>query len=159
MRSAVRVAVVLAMTIIVTTPLSAIGEEKEKAKKKGPQVGENLLRQLEGVGLTAEQDQKIKDILAEYTPKFEEARKKVGAAGKMIRETRRKAAAEGKKGKKAWPAVDALDLTAEQREGVVAGRELTLSLRKAVLGVLTDEQIKKMGRKRGGKKKKKEKEQ
>jgi hypothetical protein len=142
--------VVVALSLLVAAPLAA--QEKAKGKKAAavPQGITAVQKQLEGVGLSEDQSKKVKEIVAEYTPKLQAAQKKVGdlltAEQKKARaEAAAKIKAEGTKGKEAATALQAaLKITPEQQKAYDAAtaeaKETNLAFRKAVLAVLTDEQ-------------------
>ena len=134
-----------------SAPLSADDAPKKGKKgKRAPQAGAQLKKQLAKAELSEEQQKKIDDLVGEFAAKLAEARKQVGDAQKAVSAARKKAAEEGKKGKDLRAAIDAVELTDEQKKGLAAQRELNAGLRKAVLGVLTAEQIEKAGLKRAG---------
>lgn len=109
-----------------------------------------MLKKTEGLDLTAEQSAKLKEVVAEYTPKFRELNQKANglltAEQKKARdEANAKNKAEGKKGKEAAAAIAAaLALTPEQQKTqaeVQAGlKELSRKFNQDVQTVLTAEQ-------------------
>ena len=141
----------VSLSLLCAVPLAAQDKVQAKGKKAAvPQGITAVQKQLEGVGLSDDQSKKVKEIVAEFTPKLQTAQKKVAelltAEQKKARtEAAAKIKAEGKKGKEAAELIKAaLKITAEQQKAYDAAtaevKETNLAFRKAVLAVLTDEQ-------------------
>ena len=167
MRS-VRIVLILAVAVLIASPLLA-KEAKKKAAKPAPcPADQYLTRMLGNVTLTAEQKTQIDALKKEFGPKLKEARKKVDdvltADQKKARgEAMKKAKADGKTGKEAAAAVAAAvkltdDQKAKQAEAQKAVSALTKELDKAARDLLTPEQKASLKKKAGeGKKAKKAK--
>lgn len=152
MQSFVKFAIVLALlATLATTSFAQDADKKKKKKEAGPpQAIAQLTKKLEGVGLTDDQNAKLKAITAEFTPKFAELNKKMAASltdeqKKAKAEAVAKAKADGKKGKEAADAVAAaVTLTDEQKkteQEVKDGlKKLGSELNQAVMALLTPEQ-------------------
>ncbi len=113
------------------------GEKKPGAKKPGNKGG-GIAKMLEskGIELSEEQQAKLKEVLASQKGASSELRKKVA-------ELRKKAAADGLKGKEAAAAVKAGLSEEEQAAYAKLG-----NIRTAIMGILTDEQKAKFAPKR-----------
>lgn len=160
------VAIVSSLLIVALVLPLAAEDKKPAAKGKKPaakkgDAGSQLLaatlKKFEKAELNEEQIGKVKDLVASYAPKLNEARQKQGlskeqaAAQKAARE---KAQADGLKGKAVAEAVDkALNLSEEQKAARAELQKLTGEFNTAVLGLLSAEQKEKAGIKRGGAKK------
>ena len=139
---------------------------KRNAKKKRQR--KNYLipgidRRLEKVKLDEKQAAKLKELRAKLGENIKKARK-TAALSKEQRQARREASkaakADGKKGKELRQHVNqAVKLTSDQQQAQKTLRGYTAEYRKAVLGLLSDEQKEKAGlkRKRGKKKRGKKK--
>ena len=174
MKSIVKSIALVLLALVVAAPLSAAEEKapkkpaakKEAAAKKnagkrrqGNQLVNAKLKALAKVELTEEQTAAIKKLGAEYAPKIAAANKKAPVT-KEQREARaaarKKAQADGLKGKKLQAAVAAaVELTDEQKASVAAANELRTAFNKATNELLTSEQRQKLrgGNKAGGAKK------
>lgn len=128
-------------------------EKGEKKKKKGPQRAQQvaqLEKQLEGLGLSEEQNAKVKGIIKDHEAKIAAAQQNANSLltpdqRKARAEATQKAKGEGKKGKElADAATAAAKLTPDQVEKSEAAnkavREAVDTMRKAVLDALTPEQ-------------------
>lgn len=152
MRSLLKIMFALALVVAVAS--TSFAQQEGKKKKKGgpgqPQAIAALMKKAEGLGLTAEQTQKIKAIAETHAPKFREANEKMA---KVLTEEQKKARqevmaknkADGKKGKEAQAAIDAAvaltdDQKKVQKEVQAETRELTKKLNDEVSAVLTPEQ-------------------
>ena len=105
--------------------------------------------------LTAEQKEKVAALEADYTKALAKCREVVTpAVMKEIQTAEKKARDAGTKKKdEIQKAVEAaVTLTAEQKEALAKLREVETATRKALIGLLTPEQVEKAGLK-GGKKK------
>jgi hypothetical protein len=147
--------VALMVLAVVAVPCFAQeGKKKKKGNAAPPQAIRQLLNKTEKLDLTAEQSAKLKEIVAQYTPKFRELNQKTNnlltAEQKKARnEANAKNKAEGKTGKEAQAAVAAaLALTPEQQktqaEIQASAKELSRSLNKDVQAILTAEQKEKL---------------
>ena len=149
MKSYARRMMLVGLAVLIALPLAAAqkeAQEKEKKKKGGSGPIESLKKELEAVGLTAEQKKKVEDIVTEHQPKIAAAVKKAGDAPKLIAEARKRLKEEGKKGKELnQGSIDAAKLTAEQKAGYDELQSATAAFRSAVAAVLTDEQKEKAG--------------
>ena len=165
MKNVLKSLVLVCLAVAITLPLAA-QDEKKKKRKKG---NANRARQTafagylktlsdKGVELTDEQTAKIKKLQKEAQPKLAEANKVIGKKRREINAARKKAVADGKKGKAAQEAAEAaVGLSDEQKAAIAKSREIQQGFQKAVLAMLTPEQQKKAKTRRGGNKKKKKK--
>lgn len=171
MKNWLRNLAVVAIVAAIAVPSLALAQKAEKGEKKkkgdgAPTAVAQLKKQLGALDLTEEQKKKLHDIMAEYSPKLAEAQKAASEAltpeqRKARQEAAAKAKSDGLKGKAAQEAVaKAINLTGDQKEKADKAeahlRELVGEMRKAVSGVLTDEQKAKAGLNaptKGGKKK------
>lgn len=164
MKNVLKGLVLVCLAVAIALPLAA--QEEKKRKKKGnankarqTALG-NFVKQLSAkVDLTEEQTAKIKKLQNEAQPKIAEANKVFGKKRRELTAARKKAIADGKKGKAAQAAAeDAVGLTAEQKAAIVKSRELQQGFQKAVLALLTTEQQEKVkAANRAARKKKKKK--
>jgi hypothetical protein len=146
-----------AVSLVVVLSLSASAQDAGKKGKgrKAPTPVDGVEKKLAELDITAEQKEKVKPILAEYRGKFLELQKKFASQltpeqKQAQREARQKATAEGKKGKELRQEVDAaLNLTEEQKkaqqEQAKEAGELRANLKKALAGVLNEEQVNQLG--------------
>lgn len=148
--------VALMLLAIVAVPcLAQDGQKKKKKREPGPPPAvRQVIQKTEKLDLTAEQSAKLKEIVAEYTPKFRELNQK--ASGLLTAEQKKardeanaKNKAEGKKGKEAAAAIAAaLALTPEQQKAQAeiqaSTRELSRKLNQDVQALLTAEQKEKL---------------
>ena len=143
--------VALMLLAIVTVPgLAQEGQKKKKRDAGPPPAIRQLLRKTEGLDLTAEQSTKLKEVVAQYTPKFRELNQKSNGLltdeqKKARNEANAKNKADGKTGKEAAAAVAAaLALTPEQQktqaELQASTKELSRKLNQDVQALLTAEQ-------------------
>ena len=165
MKSFISKLMVLAFMVLLVSSASAAEKEKKKqdGKRAAGPIGA-VEKQVAELKLSDEQKTKVSAILNGYKPKFEEAQAK--AQGNLTAEqkkARKEAAAnvkaDGKKGKEAKAEVEAaVKLTDEQKKnqqvGAAALKELQASLKKDLAGVLSEEQVAKLGLE--GKRKKKD---
>lgn len=158
MKNLLKSLVLVCLAVAIALPLSA-EDEKKKKKKGGDKARQsalaNLVKQIKSkVDLTDEQGAKIKELLADAQPKLAEANKVIGKKRRELGEARKKAIADGKKGKEAQAAAEeAVGLTADEKAALAKTREISQGFQKAVRALLTPEQLEKAGLKRGGKKK------
>jgi Spy/CpxP family protein refolding chaperone len=158
MKSLVQKLLFLSLAVAIALPLAAQDKEKKKNKKGGgePQAIAQLKKKLDSVDLKEDQQKKIDEIVAEYTPKLKDAAKAAGDAPRKVAEAKKKLSEEGKKGKELNAAVkDAAKLTAEEQTAVDKLDSVAQEFRAAVSAVLTDEQKEKAGLNKGRKKKNK----
>ncbi len=161
MKNVLKSLVVVCLAVAMVLPLAA--QDAKKKKKKGGEKGRqsalaNVVKQLTAkVDLTAEQTASIKKLQEAAQPKLAEANKVIGKKRQELGAARKKAAADGKKGKEAQAAAEAaVNLTADEKAALAKVREITQEFQKGVRALLTPEQIEKAGLKRGAKKKKKD---
>ena len=161
------VAIVSSLLVVaLVLPLSAQeakpaqkGEKKPAAQKNpgGNQLLNAQLKKLEGAALSEEQTAKIKELVATYAPKINEARQKQGLSKEQAaaqKEARAKAQADGLKGKALQEAVTkALNLTEVQTTARAELQKVTAELNAAVVALLSPEQKEKAGVKGAGAKK------
>lgn len=160
MKNWLRNLAVLAVAVAIALPSLAFAQKTEKGEKKkkgdgAPTAVSQLKKQIGALDLNEEQKKKIHDIIAEYSPKLAEAQKAASETltpeqRKARQEASAKAKADGLKGKAAQEAVaKAVNLTGDQKEKAEKAeahlREIVGNLRKAVGGVLTEEQKTKAG--------------
>jgi len=161
MKNLLKSLVLVCLAVAIAMPLAA-QEDKKKKKKKGANNRSALTafvkKVSDKVDLTDEQEAKIKKLQEEATPKLAEANKVIGKKRRELGAARKKAIADGKKGKEAQAAAEAaVGLTADEKAALAKTREIQTGFQKAVAGLLTDEQKAKAGLVRGKKKKKKKK--
>lgn len=143
----------LALTLVALVTVTSFAQEEGKKKKKGPgqpQAINQVLKRTEALGLSEEQQKKVKEIAASHAPKFTELNQKLSgqltdAQKKARQEAVAKNKADGKKGKEAAAAIEAaLALTDDQKKvqkDVQAElKELGKKLNDEVAAVLTPEQ-------------------
>ena len=148
---------IVLLAISVTIPL--VAQEKKKRKKRGQQAQpvRSVLKRLKKVELTKQQSEQIEKLAAEYGPKIKAAQDKLGDGNRKLREARKKASAEGKKGRQLAAAINAA-LTPEQRAARKERQQVSQQFRAAIAKILTEEQREKAGlRLRGAGAKKKNK--
>jgi Spy/CpxP family protein refolding chaperone len=153
MKSSLKTILLLALALAVAAPLAAADKKKKKPGKKAA----SAVRVPKGIELSDEQKQEVAALNTKYATQVAESRKKVGLT-KPQREARaeavKKAKADGKKGKGLRAAVEAaVNMTDDQKAAAKQLRTLQAEIRKALMGILTDEQ--KAGLRKGGGKKKK----
>ncbi|HVX60852.1 MAG TPA: hypothetical protein VHC19_09625 [Pirellulales bacterium] len=132
--------------------LGAAVQAAPKAGKKGKKVQATpaAFKLPDAITLTAEQQAKVDELKTEYAGKLQDAMKKVNdiytpEQRKALREARKTAAAEGKKGKQLKQAVDAaVEISADQKQTLADAQKELASLQKEVrekvVALLTDEQ-------------------
>lgn len=135
--------------------------KKKKDKRGGRNVAAQFLGRFKGVGLTDEQESKMKDVLKKFVGKLQELRKEsAGLLSKELRKARSeamKAAREaGLKGKAIMEAVNKKApvpeaVAAKMKEVQAKMAAVQKEIRAALENVLTDEQKAKLP-KRGGNK-------
>ena len=163
MKSVAKNLLMLVLVLAIAAPLAA-EDKKKKKKKPGKRAAAGLRIPIpKSIDLSAEQKEKVAALQKEYGPKIAALRKKQALskdARKARAIARKKAQAEGKKGKELRAAVAAAaPLTDEQKTAQTEMQALYKEYRTAALALLTDEQKAKLpkrgGKKKGGKKKKK----
>ena len=174
MRTACRATVALLLAFVVAAPLAAAEGKKGKKGTKGakrPDPTASAFALPKTITLTEEQQDKIKELRAQYRPKLVEVMKKQGAVLTDEQKTARKeffkeAKAAGKKPGKALQEEleKALNLTDEQKADLAKVRQemndLRKEIRECLMDVLTDEQKAEIKKSRGaGKKRTKKSEQ
>ena len=149
-----RTLMTLLLALLVAAPLLAGDKEKEKKEtKKGPKqpakalsLADRSIKQLAKAELTDDQIAAIKGLSDKYTPRVEEARKKLASilTDEQKQQRREAFAAAKKAGKKPDEVVTALKLTPEQQEAQQAAqkemKEAFGAYNKEVMALLTDEQ-------------------
>lgn len=173
MKTALKSLLVLSLVAVIALPVLADDEAPKKKKAKpaakaeakpkakaqaraGARQVDAMMKKLKAVELSEEQQGQLKEIAAEFKPKFQAAQAKVREVmgGKELAEKRQAAAKKardaGLKGKALQEAIaKELDLPAETQEAMQqaqAGmREVQQAFTAAVRKVLTDEQIEKAG--------------
>ena len=159
MRQIARVVVLLALVALIAAPLAA-QERKRKGKRQRDGrrgAAAQLHKKLAQLDLTAEQKDKIKKIVGEFQPKLKEVTglvKLTPEQRKAGTEARKKAMEEGKKGKEVREAVTAaMKLSDQQIAAQKKQQELMRDLNKAIMEVLTPEQMKKFRKGKDGQRK------
>jgi hypothetical protein len=146
MKNVVRSLVVAALVVAMTQSAFAADKKKGNAKSApGQSFGAYLKKRLESAQLSDEQKKEVDAILDKLRPDFVAALKQIGAIQKDINAARKKAVDEGKKGKEVNSAIDAVEMTDEQRTGLKMLREVNAGARQAIVKVLTEEQLGKSG--------------
>jgi Spy/CpxP family protein refolding chaperone len=144
---AVRVALILAVALLMVCPVLA--QEKKKERKRGPGAFDPIQMMLQGLTLTDEQKAKVEDVKKEFAPKLAEAAKNADVLTpdqkKARDEATKKARDEGKSRREvAAAAADAVKLTDEQKtkrdEARKAMRAVGEQYRAKVIEILTPEQ-------------------
>ena len=154
MKSLVRKLGLLSLALIIALPLAA--QDKEKKKKNGsePEAVAKIKKALADVDLKEDQKKKVDDLVAQYTPKLNDAAKAAGEAPRKMKEANKKAKDDGKKGKELAAATkEGAKLTPEEQTAYDKLESLQQEFRSAVMAVLTDEQKEKAGLNKGKKKK------
>jgi Spy/CpxP family protein refolding chaperone len=154
MKNLVQKSVLFAIVLALALPAVAVEKGKKGGKKGAPDQETQLLQKIEKLNLDADKLAKIKELVAKCREKLAEPTKVLQPAMQQMTEARKKAEADGKKGKEVMQAVDAV-LTPEQKKANAEIRELRTSLRKEISALLTAEQQKEVGidAGKGGKKK------
>lgn len=149
MKSLAHKFVLVTVALLIALPLCA-AEGKKGGKKGGPRgIVAQLKEKLEGASLTDEQNGKVKEVFDKYTDKIAEAEKAIPAdLKKAMGDARKKAVAEGKKGKELEEIVRK-DLTDDQKAALGKLEELGRTLRQEIHAILTPEQVEKIGLKLG----------
>ena len=159
---------VLVLAMVVVGPSSA---EETKKKKKGAKGGRQdvaaqLMKRLDGVTLTDEQTEKIKELGKSFTAKMAEAKKAAGITSELMKkraEAQKSLKDSGKKGKELMQAVnEAAGFSEAQVKAFEQQNSMRQELMKSILALLTDEQKQNLpasmtrgeGKKGKGKKKK-----
>lgn len=137
---------------VASSLFGAAAQAAPKAGKKGKKalVAAGPFKLPDAISLTAEQQAKVDELKGEYSGKLREAMKKVNEIytpeqRTALREARKAAVAEGKKGKQLKEAVDAaVQIAPEQKQTMADAqkelRSLQREVRQKVIGLLTDEQ-------------------
>ena len=123
MKAVSLLSLILALVVLVASPLSA---QEEKGKKRrnanaSPRQLKDIENKLSSLDLKDDQKKKVDDILASYKKKFADAQAKAPKLTKEQKQTQKevaaKAKADGKKGKELQAEVNAaLNLTQEQNK-------------------------------------------
>jgi Spy/CpxP family protein refolding chaperone len=158
MKSLMQRLCLVGLAVVIALPLVAQDDKKKDRKKDGGmnKAVAGLKKALSEVSdITPEQQKKIDAVIAEYTPKLQDAAKKAGEGPKKLAQANKKLKDEGKTGKelKAAAAAEA-KLTADEQAGVDEVERVGREMRNAVGAILTDAQKEKAGLNKGGKKKK-----
>jgi len=163
MMQSLRTCLIVALALLIASPLAAAPDKKGKGgKKPAPSVFDRLARSMEKMNalrgamekmsLTDEQKGKLSAIRQDSGPKFKEVMEAMdGILTDQQKEARReaieKATADGKKGRELVNAVEAaMKLTDEQKGKLDAPakklQDLLEEVVRKIMGVLTDEQQK-----------------
>ena len=143
----VRVALILAVALLMVCPVLA--QEKKKERKRGPGGFDPVQRILRDLTLTDEQKAKIEDVKKEFAPKRDEARKKMDVLSpdqkKAREEAVKKAREEGKsRGEIRAAAEAAVTLSDKQKadrdEGMKCLRTVSEQMIAKIKEILTPEQ-------------------
>lgn len=160
----VRTMLTFILVMAVAGPVLAKGGRAKGDNKAANREIANVLRFLKKVTLTAEQQTKVESLKSEYKPKVSDGLKKVDDAltpqQKQDKQAaKKKAKADGLKGKAAKAAVDAaVNLTADQKTQLSQAQSdlkaTEKELRQKAIALLTPEQIALLPTKAKGKGKK-----
>jgi Spy/CpxP family protein refolding chaperone len=152
MNRVMRASLIVALVVLLATPLMAQEKkQREKGKKGAQQRGPvaALRQQLAQLDLTADQKKKVADIMSEYGPKLRDAQSKLNLTPEQLQARRTAAQEAQEKGLKGKARTDhirgAMKLSSEQQAAQDQMEQLSAGLRKDVLAVLTPEQKEKMG--------------
>ena len=151
---AVRCVLMLALVLAISTPLMAQEKARRKGQKRRPAAREGVgvvqKQLLEGLELSAEQKEKVKELNKEFGPKLKELKAKMEGIvteeqKKAQREAMKAAKEAGKKGKELRAAVEAaVQLTDEQKAKMAEVRKamgpLQREIREKFMALLTPEQ-------------------
>jgi Spy/CpxP family protein refolding chaperone len=164
-----RIILATVVALLIAIPAMAQDKPKRKPVKLSP-TAQAMMRMaklwetLKQLDLSAEQEEKLKEIRDETAPKMKPIMDKMGAIvteeqKKAFEEAAKKAREEGKKGRDFFLAVQsAAELTDEQKEKlnkvVPEIRDVHRQMMKSIMGMLTPEQKEKMKQMRSAKKKK-----
>ena len=137
----------LALTLVAVFSVTAIADEKPKGKKKG-KAGENrmvtkLMSSLKEVGLSDEQMTDVKAAAATYQASVKEIHEAglTPEVAKKYADAMKEAREAGLKGKEV--AVKAKEAVTEEESALMQKMQTaTVMMKKAVVGVLTEEQMK-----------------
>lgn len=145
MKSLVHRVVLLTLVIALATTVSAQDVQKKRKKKEGGQARDQIsmvLKKLESLDLTAEQEAKIKKAAEEARAELAKVKEQLqGIDRQKLAEARKKVTEAGKKGKEAQEAIAAeLNLTDAQKEAFAKMAQVGTKFRQAVAAVLTPEQ-------------------
>jgi hypothetical protein len=157
----VRTVLVLVLVLAVASPLLAKGK-KGKGKAKNPSEIAKVLKLLQGLDLTTEQQGKIDALKSEFKPKIGDVKRKLAniltPEQKQAKKDAQKAAkAAGKKGKQARQEIAAAVKLTDQQKTQTADankelKSLAKDFRSKVMAVLTPEQQAKVKAAHPGKK-------
>jgi hypothetical protein len=146
----------LTLALVVAAPLFAADKERKKKPRKKPDPATGILKRFEKAELTEEQVAKVKELAAKVAKDTAECRKKAAPTPeqqKARKEAMEKAKADGKEGREVFAAArDAVKLTPEQEEAMKEVRKAQAAMMKEILGMLSDEQKAKLGKRPGAKK-------
>lgn len=157
MRQLVKVVTLLVLVALLAAPVAAQDKQKRKGKRGQQQRGAamQLMKKLEKAKLTDDQKGKIKKVVAKFEPKLKELAAELKPAPgqrEAVAAARKKAEADGKKGKELREAVTAaMNLTDKQKELRKKQQTMQREMQKEVMALLTPEQLKivQPARKRG----------
>jgi len=146
----------LVLALVVAAPLFAAEKERKKKPRKKPDPAAGVLKRLEKAELTDEQIAKVKELAAKVAKETAECRKKAAPTPeqqKARKEAMEKAKAEGKEGRELFAAVrGAVKLTPDQEAAMKEVRKAQDDMMKEIMGMLTDEQKAKVGKRSGPRK-------
>lgn len=146
----------LVLALVVAAPLFAADKERKKKPRKKPDPAARVLKRLEKAELTDEQIAKVKELAAKVAKETAECRKKAAPTPeqqKARKEAMEKAKAEGKEGRELFAAArDAVKLSPYQEAAMKEVRKAQDAMMKEIMGMLTDEQKAKVGKRSGPKK-------
>jgi len=139
----------LALALVATLALTTVADEKPKSKKKGDRAGRanpmvtNLMTGLKEAGLSEEQMTKIQTAATAFETKIKELREKglTPELNKKRIEAAKAAREAGLKGKEMAAKVNE-SLSDEERAMLDEMQTAMVQMKKAVAGVLTEEQMK-----------------
>ena len=152
----IRIVSALLVALLFVTAAQAQAPKKNRRKGKKSRNAMRFVERLKSVGLTEEQQQKVKALVAKYSDEI----KKLQATAALRKEQKqarakaqREANEKGLKGKKRRDYVaQAASLSEAQKEALAKLAKLQAQMRKEVLEILTPEQKQKL--RQGGRKKK-----
>jgi len=146
----------LALALVIAAPLFAADKERKKKPRKKPDPAARVLKRFEKAELTEEQVAKVKELAAKVAKETAECRKKAALTPdqqKARKEAMEKAKAEGKEGRELYAAArDAVKLSPDQEAAMKEVRKAQDAMMKEIMGMLTDEQKAKVGKRSGPRK-------
>ncbi|WP_442508663.1 hypothetical protein SH528x_000187 [Novipirellula sp. SH528] len=142
----------LALVALIAVP--AVAQERQKSKKKSDGVSSmviDILKMLEPVGLTADQEAKITELAKSADVQAKSIRESAGITPAVIKarmEALKAARETGKTGKELMAAIDdASGLSTDQIAAFVKLRKAQAELEKKAISMLTEEQKAKLPKK------------